>query len=166
MQPLRHLEWKVKYEPGVLEARGTKDGRVVLVEKRETTGEPASIRLSADRNEINADREDIAVICVQALDQQGRVSDSGQSHFNFDIGVEDALIGVGNGDPNCRESDRAPRRSLFDGLAQVVVQATRTPGAITLEAYTEDWPPPKLPPTHVMIRMKKVGPRPAVPPSV
>jgi len=26
----------------------------------------------------------------------------------------------------------------------VIVQATRTPGPITVEAYTEDWPPPKL----------------------
>ena len=35
---LGHLEWKVKYEPGALEARGSKDGKVVLSEKRETTG--------------------------------------------------------------------------------------------------------------------------------
>jgi len=24
---------------------------------------------------------------------------------------------VGNGDPNCQESDKEPRRSLFNGLA-------------------------------------------------
>ena len=35
---LGHVEWKVKYEPGAIEARGTKDGKVVLTEKRETTG--------------------------------------------------------------------------------------------------------------------------------
>ena len=62
VQPLTHLEWKVKYEPGVLEARGTKDGKVVLAEKRETTGPPESIRLTADRTEINADGEDVAVL--------------------------------------------------------------------------------------------------------
>ena len=58
VEPLTHLEWSVKYEPGVLEARGTKDGKVVLTEKRETTGGPASIKLTADRTEINADGED------------------------------------------------------------------------------------------------------------
>ena len=43
VEPLKHLEWGVKYEPGVLEARGSKSGKVVLSEKRETTGKPASI---------------------------------------------------------------------------------------------------------------------------
>src|SRR5579871_2123641 len=66
---LGHVEWKVKYEPGVIEARGYKDGKVVLTEKRETTGETAAIRLTADRTEINADGEDLAVIKVEGLDK-------------------------------------------------------------------------------------------------
>jgi beta-galactosidase len=165
VEPLRHLEWKVRYEPGLLEARGTKDGKVVLVEKRETTGEPASIRLSADRNEIDADGEDIAVIRVEALDEQGRVVPTADRLIDFNIRGGGGLLGVGNGDPNCQESDKAPKRSLFNGLAQVIVQATRTPGAITVEAYTADWPPPKLAPARVTIRTKKVDPRPAVPPT-
>ena len=74
VQPLTHLEWKVKYEPGVLEARGTKDGKVVLTEKRETTGEPDTIRLTADRTEINADGEDVAVL-TRGGARQGRPGD-------------------------------------------------------------------------------------------
>ena len=72
VEPLTHLEWKVKYEPGVLEARGTKDGKVVLTDKRETTGEPVAIRLTADRSEINADGEDVAVLTIEVLDKEGR----------------------------------------------------------------------------------------------
>jgi hypothetical protein len=51
---------------------------------------------------------------------------------------------------------------LFNGLAQVIVQAGRTPGTITVEAYTEDWPPPKLPAVQVKITTKKVELRPSV----
>ena len=40
-----HVEWKVKYAPGVIEARGTKDGKIVLTEKHETTGAPAKLVL-------------------------------------------------------------------------------------------------------------------------
>jgi len=47
-------------------------------------------------------------------------------------------------------------RSLFNGLAQVIVQSTRTPGTITVEAYTGDWPPPKLPAVKLTITTKKV----------
>jgi beta-galactosidase len=160
--PQTHLEWKVKYEPGVLEARGTKDGKVVLMEKRETTGQPESIRLTADRNEINADGEDVSVLRVEVLDKEGRAVPTADNMIIFKVSGEGTLIGVGNGDPNCQESDKAPKRSLFNGLAQLIVQASKTPGTITVEAYTEDWPPPKLPTVRVNISTRKVDLRPTV----
>jgi beta-galactosidase len=162
VQPLTHLEWKVKYEPGVLEARGTKGGKVVLVEKRETTGEPVAIRMTADRTEINADGEDVSVLRVEVLDKEGRAIPTADNLISFKVSGGGALIGVGNGDPNCQESDKAPKRSLFNGLAQVIVQASRTPGTITVEAYTEDWPPPMLPATKLTITTKTVELRPTV----
>ncbi len=55
VEPLYPLEWKVGFEPGVLEARGARGGKIVLAEKRETTGEPARVVLTVDRNEILAD---------------------------------------------------------------------------------------------------------------
>jgi len=162
IEALTHLEWKVKYEPGVLEARGTKDGKVVLTEKRETTGSAKSIRLTPDRTEISADGEDVSVLKVEVLDEQGRAIPTADNMISFRITGEGALIGVGNGDPNCQESDKAPKRSLFNGLAQVIVQSTRNPGTITVEAYTEDWPPPKLPTVTATITTKKVDLRPFV----
>ena len=156
VEPLSHLEWSVKYEPGVLEARGTKDGKVVLTEKRETTGDPVAIRLTPDRTEINADGEDVAVLTVEVLDKEGRAIPTAANLISFRVTGEGTLIGVGNGDPNCQESDKAPKRSLFNGLAQVIVQSTRAPGTITVEAYTENWPPPRLPAVRATIATKKV----------
>jgi len=162
VQPYTHLEWKVPYEPGVLEARGTKDGKVVLTEKRETIGDPETIRLTPDRTEINADGEDVCVLHVEVLDKEGRPVPTADVPILFKVTGEGELIGVGNGDPNCQESDKEPKRSLFNGLAQVIVQGNRTPGTITVEAHTGDWPPPKLPPTQVTVTTKKVELRPSV----
>jgi beta-galactosidase len=159
---LTHLEWSVKYQPGTIEARGMKDGKVVLTAKRETTGKPESIRLTADRNEINADGEDLAILRVEALDAQGRPVPTADNPIAFKISGEGDLIGVGNGDPNCQESDKEPKRSLFNGLAQVILQSTKIPGSITVEAYSQDWPPPKLKPATISITTKKVALRPAV----
>jgi len=119
---LGHVEWKVRYEPGSIEARGSKGGKVVLTDKRETTGPAATIQLTADRMEINADGEDIAVIKVEALDKEGRFVPTAHNLLGFKISGAGALIGVGNGDPNCQESDKEPKRSLFNGLAQVLVR--------------------------------------------
>jgi beta-galactosidase len=136
---LGHVEWKVRYEPGAIEAQGWKDGKLVLTEKRETTGPIASLRLTADRTTldrggIDADGEDVVVITVDALDSAGRAVSTAQNPINFKVSGEGALIGVGNGDPNSHESDKEPRRSLFNGLAQAIVQSTKTAGTITVEA--------------------------------
>lgn len=45
-----------------------------------------------------------------------------------------AQAGAAAGDPNSLESDKAPRRALFNGLAQLIVQSTGQPGPITIEA--------------------------------
>jgi beta-galactosidase len=118
--------------------------------------------LTPDHSEINADGEDVCVLRVEVLDKEGRTVPTADVPILFKVTREGALIGVGNGDPNCQESDREPKRSLFNGLAQVIVQSTRTPGTITVEAYTGDWPPPKLPPTQVKITTKKADLRPSV----
>jgi beta-galactosidase len=162
IQPLTHLEWRVKYEPGVIEARGTKNGQVVLTEKRETTGKPESIKLTADRTTIDANGEDIAIVRVEVLDAQGRAVPTAENQISFKVTGEGKLIGVGNGDPNCQESDKEPKRSLFNGLAQLILQGSKTPGTITLEAYTEPWPGPHLTTAKLEIATKKAELRPAV----
>jgi beta-galactosidase len=158
-----HVEWKVKYEPGYIEARGSKDGKVILTEKRETTGPAVAIRLTADRREIDADGEDIAILKVEALDKEGRPVPTANNHIGFNVSGDGVLIGVGNGDPNCQESDKQPTRSLFNGLAQVIVQGKMRPGEIHIEAVKDGWDGPELTPAKLTITTKQVELRPAVP---
>ena len=144
-----------------IEAHGWKDGKLALSEKRETTGPVATLRLTADRTEIDADGEDVAVLKVEALDSGPRGAHRRQL-IEFKVTGEGALIGVGNGDPNCQESDKGSKRSLFNGLAQVIVQATKQPGEIQIEArnLTRDQ---SVTPVTLVITTKPVQARPAVP---
>jgi beta-galactosidase len=161
---LGHVAWKVRYEPGSIEARGSKDGKVILTEKRETTGAASQIRLTPDRTEINADGEDVVVIKVEALDKEGRLVPLADNHLAFNVSGAGRLIGVGNGDPNCQESDKDSRRSLFNGLAQVILQSTKSAGEIHIEV-TRD---PKadddadIAPAKLTITTRQVELRPAV----
>ncbi len=160
---LGHVEWKAKYEPGVIEARGYKGGDVVLTEKRETTGPTVSIRLTADRTEINADGEDVAVLKVEGLDKGGRLVPIANNPIAFTIAGPGKLIGVGNGNPNCLESDKEPKRSLFNGLAQVIIQSTKRPGAIHITAAKDGWDGPDLTSATIQITTKPIEARPSVP---
>ncbi|MGO8930433.1 MAG: beta-galactosidase GalA [Limisphaerales bacterium] len=138
-----HLEWKVTYAPGTLLARGYNGGKEVLTDKVETTGAPATIQLMPHRTTMRADGEDVAVITVQASDAQGRMVPIASNTVTFEIAGPGKLIGVGNGDPSSHEPDQfvgsvnAPgawKRSLFNGLAQAIVQSTGEAGEITLTA--------------------------------
>lgn len=160
---LSHLEWKIKYEPGVIEARGSKGGQLVLIEKRETTGVPHSIRLTTPHSEIDADAEDIALLKVEVLDRHGRPVPTANDKIVFKVSGNGKLIGVGNGDPNCHESDKEPRRSVFNGLAQVIIRSTMEPGTIHVEATKEDTTGQKLIPASLIITTKPVPPRAIVP---
>jgi beta-galactosidase len=162
---LGHVQWKVRYEPGSIEARGSKDGKVILTEKRETAGTASQIRLTPDRTAINADGEDVVMIKVEALDKEGRPVPTADNRLSFNVSGAGRLIGVGNGDPNCQESDKDPKRSLFNGLAQIVVQATKHAGEIHIEAVKnpEAWDDPELTPAKLTITTRPVELRPAVP---
>lgn len=159
---LGHVAWQAPYQPGVIEARGyNKNGELVLKQRRETTGAATRLRLSVDRASIDADGEDVAAVKVESLDEHGRVVPDAKPMVNFTVSGQGRLIGVGNGDPNCLEADKAPRRSLFNGAAQVLVQSTKRAGAIRIAAAAED-ARSGLAPATLLIRTSPVAPRPCV----
>ena len=129
-----HLAWKVKYAPGTIEARGTKDGKIVLMDKRETTGAAAKLVLRPDRQKISADGEDLSIIAVEVIDAQGRLMPVASNEVTFEITGAGKLIGVGNGDPSCHELDKANKRSAFNGLCMAFVQAAKQSGEIRVVA--------------------------------
>jgi beta-galactosidase len=157
VERFRHLEWRVKYAPGTLEARGVKDGKAALTARRETTGAPVKVILTADRTRIAADGEDLAIIRVATVDGDGRTVPVADNLIRFKVSGEGLLIGVGNGDPNCQEWDNGSQRSLFNGLAQVILQSTKKPGLLTIDATSEG-----LEAATLSIETKEVRLRPAV----
>ena len=160
-----HVAWKVPYAAGTIEARG-RTGTATLTAKRETTGPAAGIVLAPDRARIAADGEDVSVVEVRVVDAKGRIVPVADDEIAFAVTGSGKLIGVGNGDPSSHEPDvylstgtNAPdwQRSLFSGLAQIIVQSTKEPGDIKLTAKADG-----LTPATLTIPAQPVTPRPAV----
>jgi beta-galactosidase len=124
----------VPYQPGTLKAVGAKDGKVVAEVEVSTTGEPAAIGLSVDRDVIGADRRDVAHFVVRILDAQGRLVPLADNEVTFEIQGEGKIIGVDNGNPASHEDFKGSRRKAFNGLCLAIVQATAKPGQIRLTA--------------------------------
>jgi beta-galactosidase len=100
-----HLQWKVPYAPGVLLAKGYKDGQAIAEEKVETTGAATGVKLTPDRASIDANGEDLSIITVSVTDAAGRVVPVADNHIDFELSGPGRIIGVGNGDPSCHEPD-------------------------------------------------------------
>jgi len=128
------LTWTVPYQPGALKAVGTKDGKVVVIEEISTTGEPAAIALSVDRDAIAADRRDVAHFTVKILDEQGRVVPSADNEVSFAIEGEGKLIGVDSGNLASDEDYKGTRRKAFRGLCLAIVQSTAKAGRVQVTA--------------------------------
>ncbi len=129
-----HLSWIVEYAPGVIEARGFKGGKQVMTAKRETAGTPAKLVVKADRQEVSADGEDVAMFAVEVQDAQGRVVPITDNEVTFSVSGNGKLAGVGNGDPTNQEPDKGTSRKAFCGLCMALVQSTKGAGNITVEA--------------------------------
>jgi len=161
-----HLEWKVKYTPGILLARGYNGGQEILTEKIETTSAPMAVQLTPNHAVLKADSQDVSVITVSVTDAHGRQVPDAANKIHFELAGPGKILGVGNGDPSSHEPDvflpaenSTPdwQRSLFSGLAQIIVQSTQEPGEIKLTARADG-----LTPVTLTIPSHPTLPRPGV----
>ncbi len=132
-----HVEWGVPYQPGKITAFGYKGGKVVVKDTRETAGPAARVVLTADRTALSADGRDCAVIRAEVVDAKGRTVPKADNLIRFDVAGSASVIGVGNGNPNSHEADKASQRLAFNGLACAIVQTGKTAGQVTISATAD-----------------------------
>ena len=125
--------WTVPYAPGFIEVRGSNGGKVVATARNETTGPAVALRLTADRPDLQADGRDATPVKVEAVDAKGRNVPLAQDMIIFAI-EGGTIIGLGNGNPTDISAEKGDRRTLFNGLAQVIVQSGEQAGKLHLTA--------------------------------
>lgn len=133
-----HVFWRVPFQKGTLKAVSYKDGKEVLTREVKTTGDPVSIRLTADRQTIKADGKDLSFITVEALDAEGNPVPVADNLINFTIEGDGFIAGTDNGDPTDPNSLKKPSRKLFSGKALAVVQSHKKAGKIILKATSSN----------------------------
>ena len=132
-----HLQWKVKFEPGKLEAIAYKKGKKITA-KVETTNAAAEVVLTPYKTTVLADGKDATVINVSVVDKEGREVPDADNMIKFNLVGDAKIIGAGNGDPSSHEPDKcadgAWQRHLFNGKCQIIIQAGTKPGIVKFEA--------------------------------
>jgi beta-galactosidase len=120
------LRWDdVIYEPGILEVIAYRENREWARNKVKTTGEPAALEATADRDMIKADGSDLSFITVRVTDENGLTAPLADNLVRFSIRGPGEIVATDNGD----QTDFAPftshDRKAFSGLALVIVRSHR-----------------------------------------
>ena len=137
VQKNSRLRWNVEYAPGFIEVRGYNKDILVATDRRETTSKSTAIQLKPDRTTITADNQDVSLVTLSIVDSNGRVVPTANFEINLSISGNGKIIGVCNGDPNCKIPENHTTFPTFNGLMMVFVQSGTKPGTITLKAESE-----------------------------
>jgi beta-galactosidase len=131
-----HVMWRLAYVPGTLKAIGYTGGKEVLTQVINTAGMAAKIKLTADRNVIEADGKDLSFITIDILDEKGNLVPNADNLVNFELEGNAFIAGVDNGSQTSHEPFKANYRKAFNGKCLVVIQSSGKPGKIILKAIS------------------------------
>jgi beta-galactosidase len=129
--------WNVPYQAGVLRAVGYDNQQESATSGLITAGDPVKISLTADREEIRPDGQDLSYITVEIMDENNVRNPKSTALVNFEITGPGTIVAVGSSNPFGLESFVQPKRKAYQGRCLVIIRSVREPGTIVLTATSE-----------------------------
>jgi beta-galactosidase len=129
------LEWQVPYQAGDLKAIAYRGGKQVAVDEVHTAGAPAFVKLTADRDTIQAGGKDLSFFTVRIEDAKGNLCPLADNLVQFSVTGAGEIAGVDNGNAATVEPFQADHRKAFSGMALLIVRShAGQPGRIHVTA--------------------------------
>ncbi|HEV2597840.1 glycoside hydrolase family 2 TIM barrel-domain containing protein [Sphingopyxis sp.] len=124
--------FELPYRPGELVAVAYRGGREIARKALVTTGEPAQLRLRAERVRLAASPNDLGFVFAEVLDAKGRLVPDAQVPLTFLLEGEGLIKATGSANPRGIKSFTDPRTLTFHGTALAIVQPGYEPGKATV----------------------------------
>ncbi len=139
-----HLSWDVPYGARELTVIGRDaEGRETVRKTLRPVGEPAALRLEADRTEVPADGRSVILADLTLLDAAGETVPD--RDLPVTVAVEGGtLLGMDSGCPRDHTLYGSPVRETFRGRLLAVIRAPREPGAVRIHAAAGTLPAAEL----------------------
>lgn len=146
LQTRYRLMWnETRYEPGELKVVAyDSNGRTAAEKVIRTAGKPHHIVLTANRDSLCADGNDLAYITVQVADKDGNIVPTDSRRVKFDVSGSGTFEAAANGDPTCVLPFQNPEMDLFSGAATAIVRGGNQPGILTFTANAKGLRPATL----------------------
>jgi beta-galactosidase len=150
-------KFDVPYTPGELKAVGLTDGKEVATRIFKTSGEPASLALIPDRNQINADRNDLSYVSVEVRDKEGNLVTNSAIKIKLTVTGDGELLASGNAAPDDMKSFRKPLCRTFNGKCLAIIRPFTNAGSIKVKAEAKGLSPVSVEITTRTIEHKPIN---------
>jgi beta-galactosidase len=119
----------IPYKAGTLRAVNADGDTATLY----TAGQPAAIRLTADRAAITADGQDLAFVTMEVVDKEGRVVPEAAIPCNVEVSGAGSLMAAASADLKDTEPYTSPKVTTWKGRALIVVRSTHKKGKLQVK---------------------------------
>jgi len=136
--------WRFTYRPGVVKVVADNGA----VNEMHPTSAPVAIQLETEDTEIYADGQDIAIVRVEVVDCDERLTDDATHMISVEVDGG-ALLGIDNGDHSDTQEYALPHRRTCNGRLVIYARANCQPGVLGIRATS-----PKLRGDYIKITKK------------
>jgi beta-galactosidase len=130
-------EFEVPYAPGELKAVALKNGKPNAELSLRTAGEPARLRLRADRQSIRASRNDLAYVRLEVLDRKGQIVPDATVPVSLSVSGDGELAAAGTANPKDVRSFRSSNPLTYHGKCMAIIRPTGSAGTVTMQARSK-----------------------------
>jgi beta-galactosidase len=130
-------EFDVSYAPGELRAIALAHGSQIAELAFVTTGKPARLRLKVDRQSIRSDRNDLAYVILEVLDEAGQAVPDADVPVAFTISGPGVLAAAGTANPKDIRSFRRHTPRTFHGKCLAIIRPTGSAGSVTVRVEAQ-----------------------------
>ncbi|WP_348798844.1 sugar-binding domain-containing protein [Flavobacterium adhaerens] len=125
--------FSIPYTSGELKAVGIENGKEKEAVILKTAKKASVIKLSADRNKIKADGQDLSYIQVDITDEDGILEPNANNQLEFKVSGPAEIVGVDNA--NLKDTDLyiSNKRKAWKGKALVIIKSTNEVGEVSVE---------------------------------
>ncbi len=130
------LMWnETLYEPGELKVVAyDNDGKAVAEKIVRTAGKPHHLVVTANRDTIAADGDEMVYFTVSVADKDGNPVPVDDRMVRFNVKGAGEFVATANGDPTCLLPFQNPEMKLFSGAATAIAKSATTPGTLQFTA--------------------------------
>lgn len=130
---------KLPYQPGVLKAVSVDaNGKEMKESLLRTSGKPATIRLTADRIQINADGQDLAYVKIEVLDKNGFLVPDATLPVTVNVNGKATLLAAASANLKDLEPKTSPNVTTYKGQALIVVRSGKKSGKAVISAKSPE----------------------------